>query len=286
MPHDVEQVDVYFSTSRKMTLDEAREIEVHLVTKLLQMINQHEQLRPFLREYPFTPERICVRVTGLDQNGKHFSDGSVAFVFLSRGRVFYDTYDVISGLEDFYDEPFVEAVKIVENSSDSKRGLFSHTAPSYETQIESLLDRYSNEMRKKFGLVCVNRGGKLADGIEEVGFSFICSKKLRLESARAIEIEATEKLVEMINADETLRTHLKGYPFSASQTRMQIEFQNYQGDHYPNGNVATVLHENGKLLYETLEPPPKDDDAFNLRFLAEESYEEAKMKVMKPLLKK
>ncbi len=286
MPHDVQTIDVAFSTSRKMTIEEARQIQVCLTKQLHQMINAYEKLRPFLREYPFPYERICVSISSLDSFGNYFSDGSVSLAFTAKGNICYNASDSVSGsLETILREPFGEAVTIVENSSDPKRGLFSHTSPPYEGQIEALFDRYANEMRKKFGLVCVNRGGKLANGIEEVGFSFSCSKKLRLDSARAIEVEATEKLVEMLNADEALRPYLKGYPFYASQTRMQIEFQNYQGDHYPNGNVATVLHENGKLLYETLEPPPKDDDAFNLRFLAEETYEEARQKVVKPPLR-
>lgn len=287
MPNDVEEIDVSFITERKMTLEEAREVEVYMVTRFLELINAHEKLRPFLREYPFSPQRVSVSVSGRDHTDRHFSDGSVASVFLCKGNLCYYSCDPVSGhLKSLQKEPFVEAVKIVENSKDPKRGLLSHTSTPYESQLENFFDQYTKEMGKKHGLVCVRRGGKLANGIEEVGLKFNCSKKLPLERARVLEIEATERLVEMINANEAFRPYLKEYPFSVERTRMEIEFKNHQDDHYPNGNVAEVTHENGKLTYTTLElPPTPGEEPFNLKPLAQETYEEAKRAVVKPPLK-
>lgn len=281
MRNDVEKVDVFFTTERKMTLNEAREIEVYMLKRLMELINGDEKLRPFLREYPFPSNRICIRVTGLDRTGSHFNDGSVCYVFSCKGNLYYNYCDPISGnLIDLHEEPFSDAVKIVGASKDPKRGLYSHVAPPYEGQLEAFFSQYQKEMKKKWGLNCTGCGGKLANGIEEIGVKFCSFKKLSIDKAREIEVQATERLLEMINANEALRPYLKEYPFPVSSMRMQIAFKKSKDDYYPNGNVATVTSENGMLTYKTLEPmDPEYHMAVSLKPLAEESYDDAKKTV-------
>src|SRR5271154_3345028 len=50
----VESIDIFFDVYRKGSLEEARELFVKAQTRLVEKVNAHEKIRPFLKEYPFT----------------------------------------------------------------------------------------------------------------------------------------------------------------------------------------------------------------------------------------
>ena len=89
MPKDVEKIKVLFSCRRKLTVDEARKIEVYAVQELLRRINAHEKIRPYLREYPFDVNRVGVPISVIKNGGGHPLDGSVGFVTTARNKIFY-----------------------------------------------------------------------------------------------------------------------------------------------------------------------------------------------------
>jgi len=95
MPYDVERIQVMFSTYHKSSIDDVRKVIVSGVTKLLQQINAHEKIRPFLREYPFDTNRVSVSISFSEETGERPLDGSVAHIFASRGKVYYDKAEVI-----------------------------------------------------------------------------------------------------------------------------------------------------------------------------------------------
>src|SRR5580700_8086975 len=53
MPYDVEKISVKLVAYQSATVEQARELEVNLTERFAQIINAHEKIRPFLREYPF-----------------------------------------------------------------------------------------------------------------------------------------------------------------------------------------------------------------------------------------
>jgi len=89
MPHDVQEISVGFQIRKKPTLEEAREMEVTAVKKLLHLVNNHKKIRPFLREYPFGPDRVGVSITFCNDKWDHHNDQSVTLIFTARGRIFY-----------------------------------------------------------------------------------------------------------------------------------------------------------------------------------------------------
>ncbi len=115
MPYDVEEVEVLFWADRKGTIEEARRIIVTSKRALLDKINAHEKIRPFLREYPFTIDRASTSISFVDKkNGKHYTDGSVAYALEAKGRIIYRRDAVNSPiLLALYDEPYEEAERIV-----------------------------------------------------------------------------------------------------------------------------------------------------------------------------
>ena len=79
MPHDVEEVEVKFTCNRRATIEEARRLEVYVSSQLVEVINSHDKLRPFLREYPFSSERARVVITFDDEYNRHNANNPLIY---------------------------------------------------------------------------------------------------------------------------------------------------------------------------------------------------------------
>lgn len=95
MPWDVEKIDLSFMSQRHATVEEARRLEVYGVEKLLSLINQHEKIRPYLREYPFKPDRVGLSISFQTKTGERPLDGSVAHVYATRNMIFYSKAEIV-----------------------------------------------------------------------------------------------------------------------------------------------------------------------------------------------
>jgi hypothetical protein len=123
MPSDVESITVYLSIKRKGTVEEGRELFIKLKERFVEVVNQHEKLRPYLREYPFTPARAHILLKFCDQGGVINKDGSVAYVCAGRDKkIYYDHAkpDRSYNQESLFVEPYEAALKIVK-SKEQKR---------------------------------------------------------------------------------------------------------------------------------------------------------------------
>ena len=115
MPHDVEEIEVMFWTDRKGTIEEARRFIVTSKRALLDKVNAHEKIRPFLREYPFTISRTCISISFSDSRTRaRYGEESVAFAFDSRERIIYCRDNPKTHLLDhLLEEPYEEAERII-----------------------------------------------------------------------------------------------------------------------------------------------------------------------------
>lgn len=126
MPYDIEKITVYLTAYRRATIDEARELQVILTENFAQIINSHEKIRPFLREYPFPPTRVDISISFENPKRKKrtpLANNEVTFVFQARNRIFYQADNPKSRYlyDDLKDEPYEEARAIVyKNDSKSK----------------------------------------------------------------------------------------------------------------------------------------------------------------------
>lgn len=118
MPFDVETIGARFISHRRVSVDEARGMIVELKEQLADIVNKHEKLRPYLREYPFSPLRAQISVSFKGPNDGPFNqEGSVTFVIVGKGdQIYYH----IENLKDPILEPFEEAVKIVKSKQQNK----------------------------------------------------------------------------------------------------------------------------------------------------------------------
>ena len=94
MPEDVQGIDVKFIAYGSFTIEEARKAEVACIQSLLNKINTHSEIRPYLREYPFNTSRISVSISFRTKENKRPVDGSVAFVDLAKNKIFYEAAEV------------------------------------------------------------------------------------------------------------------------------------------------------------------------------------------------
>ncbi len=94
MPKDVEKIKVLFISYQHSTVDDARKVEVDAIQELLQRINAHEKIRPYLREYPFGPNRVDISISFRTETDDRPLDGSVASVFLAKDKIFYRAAEI------------------------------------------------------------------------------------------------------------------------------------------------------------------------------------------------
>ena len=119
MPYDVEEISVQLVSNQSATVEEAREWEIKTTERFAQIINAHEKIRPFLREYPFPSSRVDVSISFEPSKKKKKSlppDANVAFVFQGRNGIYYKAEDPNNPYvyKDIKDEPYAEALKIVQ----------------------------------------------------------------------------------------------------------------------------------------------------------------------------
>ncbi len=117
MPHDVEEISVSLFANQTATVEQARELEIKLTERFAQIINAHEKIRPFLREYPFPSSRARVSISFRASKKKKeaFKDDEVFHVFQAKKQIYYQArnYENPYLLNDIKDEPYEEALKIV-----------------------------------------------------------------------------------------------------------------------------------------------------------------------------
>jgi len=123
MPFDVETIDLRFAVVKRGSIEEGRRLMVLLKERLADIVNQDEQLIPYLREYPFSPLRSDIFISFSQKNGKDYNDGSISFIVVGRGnKVFYNAYNQETRkTEIVFEEPYEEAVKIVKQNVGSNK---------------------------------------------------------------------------------------------------------------------------------------------------------------------
>ncbi len=116
MSHDVEEISVRLVAYQKGTIEQAREWEIKATERLVEMVNAHEKIRPFLREYPFHPDRAIVSITFLGPDNGPRIDDNIAFVIQSDYNVHYFTRNPLNIFvyRNIKIEPYLEAFDIAQ----------------------------------------------------------------------------------------------------------------------------------------------------------------------------
>ena len=284
MPDKVRSISVQFAIPRRATIEEARALEVMATERFSEMVNADEKIRPYLCEFPFPPQRTEVSLSFYTPLGNPPSDGSVAFLFHAKEKLFYCSFDPMTkqSFVDIFQEPYLDAKQIV--ASSPKLNPFAHEQKPYEAPIDATFDVYATEMFKKHKLGCQNISEKIKDGIiEEVFVELIYFHATKMDKARELQVVATEKLLEAINSNEKLRPYLKNYPFSPNQLKVTVLFR--KSNYYPyfDGTLDSVHQSGDEVTYLNQHYFDKNAESQSfpreLPVFAKESYQECVTKV-------
>lgn len=280
MQEKVEEISLDFAAHLPATIDESRALIVLVTEKLAQKINDHEEIRPYLQEYPFPPGRLEVTITFYDRLKNPRADGSVMRVFhvgssattSHKDHLVYYAQNAFSGRSvKIFEESYSEALKLVKAS-----GL--EVPPEHQiTQLELGTDEMTMAFAKKMaenGIKASEVGGKMQGSVEEVGARLNVFYPATKENAREITVFAIESLLKIVNSNEKLRPHLIEYPFTSAKVNMAIDFTNERYSPYFDGkSMVNVLIEGNEVFYYHHQKDPTSN--YSTVLLEKEPYEQA-----------
>ena len=101
------------------TLEEARELYVKCVEKLLRYINEeYTAIHPCLCKYPADIENLHFSLAFVNANGKSFQDGSPEYISNCKHRIHYrKKQEGVDGYLDLHEETYEEALRIVQEKA-------------------------------------------------------------------------------------------------------------------------------------------------------------------------
>jgi hypothetical protein len=127
MPYDVEEISVSLVIDQSATIEQAREWEIKTTERFAQIINAHEKIRPFLREYPFPSNRASVSIEFITPKKQKrvftlSTKSDVTYVLQAKNRIYYQAKNPDNPyvFKDLKNEPYEEALKIVQSNAAKK----------------------------------------------------------------------------------------------------------------------------------------------------------------------
>jgi hypothetical protein len=79
----------FFYQHDPIVKQEARKLVVDCVDEFLNIINASEELRPYLRDVPFTPKNVAIRIFLYDVDGKEIYEPFIGGVSAVEDRIMY-----------------------------------------------------------------------------------------------------------------------------------------------------------------------------------------------------
>jgi hypothetical protein len=123
MMGSVYMIGLSFQIFHPMDRNEARMRIVDCVEELLAAVNSNEEIRPFLKDYPFTSKNVQVSIYSSYPDGREALDPyiSVVSVYISDNIHFSTVEADQSTYKHRYHEPYSEALAIVRSSMATKK---------------------------------------------------------------------------------------------------------------------------------------------------------------------
>jgi hypothetical protein len=89
MPGMVEEIGASFTLVKHTSQEDAKKLLLAMTERLLETLNQSEELRPYLIEYPFPSNRLKLRIKFTKSNHFTYDDGSMEKITLEKDRITY-----------------------------------------------------------------------------------------------------------------------------------------------------------------------------------------------------
>ncbi|HEV8052732.1 MAG TPA: hypothetical protein VGP47_09565 [Parachlamydiaceae bacterium] len=108
-----------FQIQGPLSKEELRVVLVGSVEEFLTQINSNLELRPFLKNYPFTTNEITITIFIKDKNGQSLYHPDISLAYSSTGEISFNTVDKnnIYGYESRERETYSTALVIVKDTN-------------------------------------------------------------------------------------------------------------------------------------------------------------------------
>lgn len=118
---------------------------------------------------------------------------------------------------------------------------------------EEIIRILVQEMSQKYGLNYIGYGGNLNGGVRKLSVEFVAYRKINIDEAREIEINANDRFLNLINSHSKIRPYLKEYPFTVNSAHVSLAFYKSGGGYHLDGSVASVCYGKNKIFYRKAE---------------------------------
>lgn len=116
----ISKLGFMFDLYKPLTLPEARQLVVRLVSNLVQHINSQNKLKKYLANYPFTEKDVVIRLRLRNKDCGFIYPfiGNIAYVSALDGDIIYDTVNSFTyDLDTLRTESYSNAIKIISTSA-------------------------------------------------------------------------------------------------------------------------------------------------------------------------
>ncbi len=238
----VEEVGLKFKAYHRATIAEARALQITVMNKFVDAINQHPQLKSYLDVRPFTYKRVKIGISFEGPNGEYadgvgwvFNVTDLAGVVENRNKIFYNSFDPYKAKHfDLHEETYEEAVKLAKEHLE-----MDHHVTSLEQDMDATLYAFSQKMVNQHKIECWHIGGSLSDSI---GAKFVCRSKMSQQKARQLLLSLANTLLDDINGK--LKEYLDDAPFQSNRLKLSIWFTRTR----PN-DLSEVTLEDDQITY-------------------------------------
>ena len=112
MMDEIWMLALAFQYFNLVEIDQARELLMSAGTVFINIINSKEQIRPFLKNYPFTPKNVEIQIFIKKPNGSRPDSGQLNVVTMKEGILRYKVRDPDNDLlKIVYEETYEEAAE-------------------------------------------------------------------------------------------------------------------------------------------------------------------------------
>ncbi len=116
--HDIGEVDLAYGVTVEHDIPTARKVAVDCITLFTTMINNDENVQPYLHERPFPPKRFELTLFLMRPDGSYYEGDGVAAVLFCQNGLRYYRYELRMDsprcLHCIHEETYEEAKRIVE----------------------------------------------------------------------------------------------------------------------------------------------------------------------------
>ena len=122
--HDVTDIGIHCLSKKKYTVNEARRIYVKMAERLIAMVNQNEEIQPYLHKRPFDIEGVDLIISFINEDGSRPDPRYVAYVKRDKDIIIYKEVRPNNRFlcQIFHEEPYAEALKIIQE--EDAKGLY------------------------------------------------------------------------------------------------------------------------------------------------------------------